>query len=286
MASGDRRDVLLGRDTIGYGTMQLTGNGVWGPPQDWSQAISLIRTAYDWGVRLFDTAWYYGPEVTHRLLVEALYPFPPDVIVLTKAGNSRGRNGSWIPALAAPDLRYACEQDLRLLRLETLPLALLRWFPLPGDDGAFEDALQVMLGLKAEGKVSNIGLSNVQQRHIDSASAISDVAAVSNAFSLADRTDADALARCNAKRIPYLPYYPLLSGEVLIQPLVEQVARQLSVSPAQIALAWLRTQADVVIPIPGTRDLRHLKENIDAHSLRIPTTLLRQLGDYKRRPAG
>lgn len=183
MTSGGRRKVLLDSATIGYGTMQLTGEGVWGPPSDWSQAVSLVRTAYDLGVRLFDTAWYYGPQVTHRLLVDALYPFPEDVVVLTKAGNSRGRNGSWVPALTAADLVYACEQDLRLLRLETLPLALLRWSPMPGDDEIFLEAVQVMLSLKTEGKIGNIGLSNVHQRHIDSASAILDVAAaVSNAF--------------------------------------------------------------------------------------------------------
>ena len=137
-------------DTLppGLGTMQLTGRGVLGPPDDWEAAVDLLRTARELGVVVFDSAWYYGPHVTRKLLVDAFGPSLRDLVVVTKAGNSRGPGGTWAPALDVAQIATACEDDLRLLVLERLPLVLLRWHPRPGDEAAFLDALEVLLRLR------------------------------------------------------------------------------------------------------------------------------------------
>lgn len=276
----------LNNRTIGLGTMQLAGRGAWGPPPNWLEAVAFLRVAYDWGVQLFDTAWYYGPSVTHKLLAEALYPYPDDVVLVTKAGNSRRSDKSWKPALTPGGLRSACEKDLQLLRVEALPLALLRWHPRPGDGDAFAEAVGVMLRLKEAGKIRRLGLSNVEMRHVAVADATTPIAAVSNAFSLTDRRDVGILQWCKLRRVPYLPYYPLLGGDVLRRPVVELVARDLGATPAQVALAWLRLQSPVIIPIPGTRSLRHLKENVEAQQLVVPEQQMKALERLETSYAG
>ena len=252
---------------LGFGTMQLTGAGVWGAPADPAGAVTLLRDAYERGVRLFDSAWYYGPGVTHRLLAEAFRPYPDDLVLLTKAGNSRGPDRSWRPVLTPAALRDACEQDLKLLGLEALPLVLLRWNPSEDDGAAFLDAVRTMAGLQREGKVVQVGLSNVRLRHIEFARAVLNVAAVSNAFSVGDQRDRDTLSACSVAGTPYYPYYPLLGGADLHRPAVEAVARESGATPAQVALAWVLAQSSVIVPVPGTRDRGHLRENVEAASL-------------------
>lgn len=271
---------------LGLGTMQLTGRGVWGPPADPGGAVGLLRAAYEWGVRVFDTAWYYGPDVTHRLLVQAFCPWPEDLMVVTKAGNSRGPDRSWRPALAPADLRAACERDLRLLDVDALPLVLLRWSPASGDEGAFLGAVREMADLQRQGKARRVGLSNVEPRHLELARTLLDVAAVSNAFSVGNQRDRHMLLGCTALRIPYLPYYPLLAGADLGRPVVEGVARESGATPAQVALAWLWAQSPVVVPVPGTRDVRHLRENVDAGALVLSEEQLARLDSAGQGAAG
>ena len=255
----------------GYGTMQLAGRGVWGPPPDWDASVTLLRHAYDLGVRLFDSAWYYGPEVTHRLIAEALSPYPPDLVVVTKAGNSRGTDRSWVPALKPQQLQDACRTDIRLLQVRVLPLVLLRWHPMSDDEGDFLKAVAALLQLRDIGDIAQIGLSNITMRHIDLASQILPIAAVSNAFSVTSRRDADVVDWCTARRVPYLAYYPLLGGDAVRQPAVQRVARELGVMPAQVALAWLRARSPLIVPIPGTRNPRHLEENVAADRIVLST---------------
>lgn len=272
------RYVLTGNSIpLGYGTMQLTGHGVWGPPPDWRASLDLLRLAYDLGVRIFDSAWYYGPEVTHRLIAEALSPYTPDLVVVTKAGNSRGADRSWTPALEPQQLRDACETDLRLLRLQVLPLVLLRWHPQPCDDDDFIEAVATLLQLYDAGDIAQIGLSNITVRHLDLASQLLPIAAVSNAFSIAAQREADVVDWCTARRVPYLAYYPLLGGDVIRRTALQRAARELRVTPAQVALAWLRAQSPMIIPIPGTRNLRHLEDNVGAHRIVLPTERLAAL---------
>lgn len=266
--------------------MRLTGDGAWGPPADRKGALAVLRAAYDWGVRLFDSAWYYGPGVTHRLLTEAFQPFPDDLVVLTKAGNSRGPDRSWQPVLAPADLRAACEIDLRTLGLESLPLVLLRWQPTLGDGQAFLDACGTMAELRAEGKVKSVGLSNVRPQHLELARSVLDVAAVSNAYSVGNQQDRGVLAECSDRGVPFLPYYPLLGGAELGRAIVEAVARESGATPAQVALAWLWAQSDVIVPIPGTSRLEHLRQNVEAAALILTPVQLARLSRAGTGPAG
>lgn len=259
--------------------MQLTGPDAWGVPPDRADAIDLLRCAYDWGVRLFDSAWYYGPGVTHDLLVEALSPFPDDIIIVTKAGNSRGPGRSWIPALTPNDLRAACERDLSWLKVEVLPLALLRWQPRQGDESAFLDALATMLELRDAGKIIGVGLSNVTLRHLTTALALAPIAAVSNSFSLIARRETRVLDVCNREAIAFLPYYPLLGGDVLRRPALQAMARRHGITPAQLALIWVKSRGPSVIPIPGTQDKRHLRDNIEACRIEVTRDELSLLSD-------
>lgn len=255
---------------IGYGAMQLTGRSAWNSPDDWSAAVGLLREAHDCGVGLIDTAWYYGPYVAQQLIADALYPYPNDLVLVTKAGNSRGLGGSWAPALSPQDIRKACQIDQKLLRVETLPLVLLRWSPLAGDE-AFGEAVGTLIDLQQAGGVANIGLSNVSMHHLRLALTMTPVAAVSNAYSLDQRRGADVLEACAAAHIPFLPYYPLHGGRTLRHPLVKQVAQDLGATPAQIAIAWLCAQSDYVVPIPGSRSRRHLRENVEAQRMVLPS---------------
>lgn len=259
---------------IGYGAMRLTGDQVWGPPPDPAEALRLLRLAYDSGVRVIDTAWYYGPGITNPLIAKALYPYADDLLLVTKAGNSRGNDRSWVPALTPADLRAACERDLRELRISELPLVLLRWHPEPGDQQRFLEALGAMLELREEGKLRRLGVSNVTFVQLELARAHAPIAAVSNALSLNNRRDLPTLRRCGELGLVYFAYYPLLTGSVLRRPALQQTSRRLHITPAQLAIAWLCAQSPWLVPIPGTASIPHLKENVEAQRIRVPERVL------------
>ena len=266
---------------LGFGLMRLTGDAAWGPPPVWSDAVDLIQLAYELGVRIFDTAWYYGPDVTNRLLADALFPYPDDIVIITKAGNSRGPNRSWRPALQPIQLRHACLSDLKSLKVSRLPLVLLRWLPQAEDEARFSEALAELIDLKSSGFIGEIGLSNVEMRHILQAQRTCEIAAVSNSFSVYSRRDAEVLEYCTMLRIKFLPYYPLLGGDVVRQPLIERIAREMAATPAQVALAWLLAQSPVIVPIPGTSRVDHLRQNLAAASLTIPSPRLSELNELR-----
>ena len=265
------------RTAIGLGSMQLTGPGVLGPPPNWSQAIHLLQKGYEWGVRVIDSAWYYGPMVTHKLICEAFQPWPSDLLVITKLGNSRDERGSWVPVLDPDNLEEGCNTDLRLLAMDSLPLSMLRWNPTLRDDDAFTIAFAKMVDLVHQGKVQRIGLSNIQLRHLQLAQQAWRISAVSNRYSLLATRGSDVLEYCAAHEIAFLPYYPFLGGEVLRNPRLQKAARQLAVSTAQLALAWLRAQSPVVVPIPGTASLQHLQENIAGQQLTLTPEVISEL---------
>lgn len=272
------QEALAGGDLPpGFGTMQLTGPRVLGPPRDRDAAVALLRTARELGVTVFDSAWYYGPAVTHGLLVEAFGSTLSELLVVTKVGNSRGARGSWVPALDPGSIRGAHAEDLRQLRLQSLALVLLRWQPRPGDEGAFLEALNVLAEAQERGTVKSIGLSNVTLEHVRIAARVLRISAVSNAYSVLSRRGEDVLHWCTAHRVPFLAYYPLLGGEVVQRAAVQQAARTLGVTPAQVAIAWLRAISPSILPIPGTSNERHLRDNIDAHHLELPSHVVQEL---------
>ena len=257
---------------MGYGAMRLPGPRVWGPPPDRNAAVGVVRRAFELGVRVIDTAWYYGPEVAHRILAEALSPYPDDLVLVTKLGGARRADGTWYADLSASGLRLGCEHDLRLLGLDEVPVTHLRW-----DDEAgvsFEDALETMLQLQKEGKIRHLGLSNVSLGQLELAMAQTEIVTVSNAYSVTDRSDDAVVDWCSEHAIPYLPYFPLAIGKVAGHNALLRAAEQLGATAAQVALAWLLSRSPVMLPIPGTRSLQHLEENVAAAGISLPAETL------------
>jgi aryl-alcohol dehydrogenase-like predicted oxidoreductase len=280
---------LAGREVprMGFGAMRLPGPGVWGPPPDRDRAIAVCRRAVELGVRVVDTAWYYGtPErdVANEVLAEALRPYPEDLVFVTKLGGRRTDDAGWAPALRPEQLREGCERDLRVLGLDSVPVAHLRWLDEGGPDGVpFDDALGTMLELQGEGKIGAIGLSNVDVEQIRTAGRATDVATISNAYSPLQRDDEPVVEHCDAAAIPYLPFFPLAIGSVADPGAVADVAGEVGATPAQVALAWLLHRSPWMLPIPGTGDPAHLEENVAAGALRLPDEAVARL-DAAGRP--
>jgi len=251
---------------FGYGTMRLTGPGIWGPPADRDEAVRVLRRAVELGVRVIDSAWYYGPETAHQLVREALWPYPDDLVLVTKLGGARRADKSWYSALTPELLRKGCEDDLRLLGLEAVPVTHLRWM---GDDSGvdFDEALSTMLQLQKEGKIERIGLSSVSLDQLDTARTQAEIVTVSNLYSVGQRKDDPVLDRCTEAGIAYLPFFPLAMGKVGRESVVAAVAERLGASATTVALAWLLHRSPIMLPIPGTSQIGHLEENVRAVDL-------------------
>jgi pyridoxine 4-dehydrogenase len=258
---------------MGFGTMRLTGPGISGPPADRNEAIRVARRALELGVGVFDCSWYYGPYAAHEIVADALYPYAPEVVLVTKLGAARGRDGSWHAALTPEELRAGNEADLRLLRLDSIPVTHLRWAD--NDRATFEDALGAMVDLQREGRIQRIGLSAVTAGQLDLALRHTEVVTVSNAYSVIDRRDEAVLERCESAGIPYLPWFPLGGGSVArggpvhAYDAVREIADRRRLTATQVALAWLLHRSPVMVPIPGTSRVTHLEENVAAASVQL-----------------
>jgi pyridoxine 4-dehydrogenase len=270
---------------LGYGTMRLTGPRIFGPPADRDEAVRVLRRAVELGVRVIDTAWYYGPYVADELVAEALHPYPADLVLITKLGGARRDDASWYAALSAAELRSGCEHDLRLLKVDSIPIVHLRW--IDNEEASFEAALATLLELRDEGKIENVGLSNVDQSHLAAALKITPIATVSNSYSVLDRTHESLLENCERDGIAFLPFFPLGASPVqsgagvTAHDAVVEVAGRLDASPTQVALAWLLARSPSIVPIPGTSSVAHLEENVAAGDLVLSTediALLTALG--------
>ena len=249
---------------LGFGTMQLTGPGVWGPPADPDSAVAVLRRAAELGTDLFDTDDSYGPEVAEDLLRTALHPYI-GVTVATKAGLLRTGPGEWHACGRPEYLRQQCELSLRRLGVERIGLFQLHRIDpsVPADE-----QFGVLAALKAEGKVAEVGLSEVGVEQIEQARLVVDVATVQNRYNLVDRASDDVLRHCTEHGIGFLPWFPIASGS-LAEPggPVAEIAELLGASPAQVALAWLLRRSSVMLPIPGTSSIEHLDENVRAAEL-------------------
>lgn len=258
---------------IGYGTMRLTGPHIFGPPADRDEAVRVIRRAYELGVRVIDTAWYYGPYVANEIVAEALHPYPDDLVLVAKLGGARGEDGSWHAALTPKQLREGNEHDLRTLKTDCVTVTHLRWIDTP--DTTFDDALGTMLELQAEGRIGHIGLSTITTAQYDAAAGETPIATISNAYSVRDRSEAELVQRCERDGVPFLPYFPLGASPVRggqgVSEIdaVSAVAARNGVSATQVALAWLLQKSPIMCPIPGTSGLKHLEENVAAASLQL-----------------
>ncbi len=252
--------------------MQLPGPGVLGPPADRAQAIAVLRRAVELGINHIDTAQFYGPDVANDLIAEALHPYPPDLVLVSKVGARRDEQGAWLEAQRPDQLRAGVEANLRSLRIERVPVVNLRRHP--DADVPFADQLEAMETLRHEGLIGAVGLSNVTIEQYRAARQVTDVACVQNAFNLAQREDQPLLEACAADGVPYVPFFPLGSAfqspnPVLDHPGVQAVAAELGVTLAQVALAWLLHQAPTVLLIPGTSSLAHLEQNVAAANLSL-----------------
>jgi len=249
---------------LGFGAMQITGAGVWGPPEDREGALAVLRRAVELGVDFIDTADSYGPTISEELIAEALHPFG-HVVVATKAGLVRTGPGAWHPVGRPEYLRQQCELSLRRLGVDQLDL-----FQLHRVDPAVpaEDQYGLLAELVAEGKVAAVGLSEVSVEQIEAARTIVPIATVQNLYNLANRQSEAQLEHCEANAIGFIPWFPIATGALAAQggPLAE-VASEVGASPAQVALAWLLQRSPAMLPIPGTKSVAHLEENCAAASV-------------------
>jgi pyridoxine 4-dehydrogenase len=250
---------------LGFGAMQLTGPGVFGPPADHDAAIAVLRRAVELGVDLIDTADSYGPNVSEELIFEALHPYPEGLRIATKAGFMRPGPGVWTTNGRPEYLRQQCEQSLHRLGLERIDLFQLHRIDpqVPPEDqfGALRD-------LRDEGKVAEVGLSEVQVPQLEAALLVVPIATVQNLFNLGNRSAEDVLGRCSEGGIGFIPYFPLGSG-TLVRPggPLDEVAQELGATPAQVSLAWLLRLSPVMLPIPGTSSVAHVEENCAAGAI-------------------
>jgi aryl-alcohol dehydrogenase-like predicted oxidoreductase len=252
---------------LGYGTMQLPGEGVWGPPKDKEAALAVLRRAVEIGVTFFDTADSYGPEVAEDLLREALHPYADDVVIATKAGLTRQGPGQWTPVGRPAYLRQQAELSLRRLGLERIDLFQLHRID---PDVPVEDQVGELKALQDEGKVRHIGLSEVSIEQLQEAQKTATIASVQNLFNLANRDAEPLLDHCTAEGIGFIPWFPLATGELSKEdgPLAEAAKRH-EATPSQLALAWLLKRSPVMLPIPGTSSIDHLESNTAAAAIEL-----------------
>ena len=266
---------------IGYGAMQLPGPGVLGPPRDRAIALAVLRRAIELGVNHIDTAQYYGPDVANELIRAALHPFPDDLVLVTKVGADRDRQGRWISAQRPHELRAGVEANLRSLGVERIDVVNLR---LPGDGAIrvdLDSQLAEMIALRAEGKVGGIGISNVNIDQLRQALPAG-IACVQNAYSLLDRADEPLLDLCRALDIAWVPFFPLGSAftgaaKVTEHHAVLAVAKTLGATPAQVGLAWLLAHDPHILLIPGTSSLLHLNENVATSEVQLDAATMAAL---------
>jgi pyridoxine 4-dehydrogenase len=260
---------------LGFGAMRITGDGIWGPPDDPDNAKAVLRRVLELGVNLIDTADSYGPEVSENLIAEALHPYPEGLLIATKGGLRRTGPGEW-PRDAHPDrLRECLDGSLRRLRVDRIDLYQLHS---PDPTVPLEDSLGALKEAQGQGKIRHIGISNVSAGELDRARAVVDVVTVQNRYNLTDRQSERVLDACDRDGIGFIPWFPLAIGE-LAQPggPLDDLARRHGATPGQLALAWLLARAPVVLPIPGTASEEHLEENLAAADIALEREELERL---------
>ena len=277
--SGTLRLGVLNVHRLGFGAMQLPGPGVWGPPRDHDGAIAVLRRAVELGVDLIDTADSYGPNVSEELIREALHPYPGNLRIATKAGLTRSGPGAWAPCGRPDYLRRQCEGSLLRLGVERIDLFQLHRVD---PNVPAEDQYGLLKSLRDEGKVSEVGLSEVSVSQIEAASAIVPIVSVQSQYNIAQRSADDVVDYCTGNQIGFIPWFPLASGR-LAQPggPLDQVAQQTGATTSQVCLAWLLRRSPVMLPIPGTSSLEHLEENCAAAAIALSDAQYQELTDAR-----
>jgi aryl-alcohol dehydrogenase-like predicted oxidoreductase len=242
--------------------MRITGPGIWGEPADRAEAVAVLRRAIELGVDFIDTADSYGPAVSEEIIAEALHPYPEQLLIATKAGLTRTGPNQWHPVGRPEYLRQQAELSLRRLKLDRLELFQLHRID---PQVPLADQLGALRQLQDEGKIGDIGLSEVTVRQLEEAGQYAEISTVQNLYNLADRRSEDVLDYATERGIGFIPWFPIAAGD-LAEPggLLDEIATATGTSPSQIALAWLLRRSPVILPIPGTSKVSHLEQNVAA----------------------
>jgi len=262
----------LSVNRVGFGTMRLTGEGIWGPPPDRKRALAVLRRAVELDVNFIDTADSYGPNVSEELIAEALFPYQKGLVIATKGGWNRPGPDQWTHDASPGHLRKAVEGSLKRLRLARIDVYQLHT---PDPVVPFEASMETLAELRNEGKIRLVGLSNVTKEHIERARKIVPIVSVQNRYSFADREWDYVVDYCESNRIAFIPWFPLAAGRVAGD-VLNAIAKTHQASPKQVALAWLLRRSLIMLPIPGTSSVEHLEENVAAASVQLTEE------DYKR----
>jgi pyridoxine 4-dehydrogenase len=249
---------------MGFGAMRITGDGIWGDPSDPDRARAALRKVVELGVNFIDTADSYGPDVSERLIADALYPYPDDLVIATKGGLVRPGPGRWNPDGRPEHLREACEGSLRRLRLEQIPLYQ---YHRPDPRVPLAESLGALVRLKDEGKIRHIGVSNVSEHQLRAAQQVTPVVSVQNRYNAADRKSESMVDLCEQEQIAFLPWAPIQQADG--NPAVDEAAKRHDASPRQIVLAWLLARSPQILPIPGSGSPGHVESNVAAASIEL-----------------
>jgi pyridoxine 4-dehydrogenase len=262
---------------MGFGAMQLSGPGIFGPPKDRDECIAVLRAAVDLGVTHIDTSDFYGPTVTNEIIREALHPYPADLRIVTKVGARRGADASWNPSHSPEDLTAQVHENLEHLGLDVLDVVNLRINMEAADDEPVEDQFAVLVGLQQQGLIRHLGLSGATDAWLTAAQAMAPVVTVQNMYNVAVRADEAMVDRCEREGISYAPFFPLGGFTPLQHDVLDKVAADLSATPQQVALAWLLQRSATMTLIPGTSSVAHLRENIASVDLALPADAVAEL---------
>jgi aryl-alcohol dehydrogenase-like predicted oxidoreductase len=257
----------LAVNRLGFGAMRITGDGIWGEPKDPEKARKVLRRALELGVNFIDTADSYGPEVSERLIAEALHPYPAGLVIATKGGLTRSGPGRWAPVGRAEYLQQCVEMSLRRLRVDCIDLYQLHRIDpkVPA-----EESLGALKKLQQAGKIRHVGLSEVSVEQIENARKILPIVSVQNEYNLANRKSEKVLDYCEKEGLGFIPWFPVAAGD-LAKPggVLDAAAKRHGATVAQLALAWLLHRSPVMLPIPGTSSEEHLEENVGAASVEL-----------------
>jgi pyridoxine 4-dehydrogenase len=275
IAAHSNKPLIVNR--LGYGTMRLTGEGIYGEPPNRPEALQILKRAVECGVNFLDTADYYGEDVTNRLIAEALYPYPDDLVICTKVGGARKPDKSWIPYNKPENLRASIENNLQTLKLEQITLVHLRAM---GGHMNFEQGMETMFKMQEEGKILHVGISNVSAEDLGTALKMGNIATVENMYGHAQRTKVtqtygethgggEVLELCEQNEIPLIPFFSLLHAIDKKDNRIAEVAQKYNISEAQVNIAWLLHKSPWILPIPGTSSLKHFEENLKSMDIEL-----------------
>jgi pyridoxine 4-dehydrogenase len=263
----------------GYGTMRLTGEGIWGEPANRTEALQILKQCIKNGINFLDTADYYGQDVTNRLIAEALHPYPSGLVICSKVGGTRKPDKSWIPFNRPENLRSSIDNNLRTLKLEQMQVVHFR--TIHGGDVPFKESMDAMFELQKEGKILHVGVSNVNVEEMETAMSMGQIATVENMYGHAQRTStklmhggetrggSELLAICEKNGIPLIPYFSLFQSLPKKDTRISVIAKKHNATDAQINLAWLTHRSPWILPIPGTSSLKHFEENLKAADIKL-----------------